>query len=62
MELVYSVEQRITWYGSIRLGRETLEEYWQKPGELAHYARATVDILYRFPFGAQELEGIAARP
>ena len=36
-------------------------EYWQKPEELAHYARATVDILFKFPFGTQELEGIAAR-
>ena len=32
-----------------------------KPDELAHYARATVDILFKFPFGTQELEGIAAR-
>ncbi|MGC8990341.1 MAG: His/Gly/Thr/Pro-type tRNA ligase C-terminal domain-containing protein, partial [Verrucomicrobiia bacterium] len=31
------------------------------PEELAYYARATVDILYKFPFGTQELEGIAAR-
>jgi glycyl-tRNA synthetase len=38
-----------------------LEEYWQTPEELAHYARATVDILFKFPFGTQELEGIAAR-
>jgi glycyl-tRNA synthetase len=38
-----------------------LEEYWQKPEELAHYARACVDILFKFPFGTQELEGIAAR-
>src|ERR1039458_674950 len=29
--------------------------------ELAHYARACVDILFKFPFGTQELEGIAAR-
>ncbi len=36
-------------------------EYWQKPEELAHYARACVDIEYDFPFGRQELEGIAAR-
>ena len=41
--------------------RTTLEEYWQKPEELAHYAKATVDILFKFPFGTQELEGIAAR-
>ena len=57
----YWVEQRVQWYESIGLGRDTLVEYWQKKEELAHYARATVDILYKFPFGTQELEGIAAR-
>jgi glycyl-tRNA synthetase len=57
----YWVEQRMRWYESIGLSRDTLEQYWQKPEELAHYARATVDILYKFPFGTQELEGIAAR-
>jgi glycyl-tRNA synthetase len=57
----YWVEERIRFYESIGLPRESLEEYWQKPEELAHYAKATVDILYKFPFGTQELEGIAAR-
>jgi len=57
----YWVEERIRFYESIGLPRTTLEEYWQKPDELAHYAKATVDILYQFPFGTQELEGIAAR-
>jgi glycyl-tRNA synthetase len=57
----YWVEQRMRWYESIGLGRDTLVEYWQKKEELAHYAKATVDILYKFPFGTQELEGIAAR-
>lgn len=57
----YWVEERIRFYESIGLPRTTLEEYWQKPEELAHYARATVDLLFKFPFGTQELEGIAAR-
>ena len=57
----YWVEQRLKWYESIGLSRDTLEEYWQKKEELAHYAKATVDILFKFPFGTQELEGIAAR-
>ncbi len=66
----YWVEQRIHWYESIGLPRATLVEYWQKPEELAHYARATVDILFKFPFSkrddrgeltGEELEGIAAR-
>jgi glycyl-tRNA synthetase len=57
----YWVEERIRFYESIGLPRTSLEEYWQKKEELAHYAKACVDILYKFPFGAQELEGIAAR-
>jgi glycyl-tRNA synthetase len=57
----YWVEQRLRWYESIGLPRTSLEIYWQDRKELAHYARACVDILYKFPFGTQELEGIAAR-
>jgi glycyl-tRNA synthetase len=57
----YWVEERMRWYESIGLSRDTLEQYWQTKEELAHYAKATVDILFKFPFGTQELEGIAAR-
>jgi glycyl-tRNA synthetase len=68
--LKYWVEERIKFYEGIGLPRESLVEYWQKPEELAHYARATVDILYKFPFSkrdaqgelmGEELEGVAAR-
>ncbi len=66
----YWVEERIRFYEGIGLPRNTLVEYWQTRQELAHYARATVDILYKFPFSkrdekgelkGEELEGIAAR-
>ena len=66
----YWVEERVKFYECIGLPRMTLVEYWQKPEELAHYARATVDILYKFPFSkrdekgeltGEELEGVAAR-
>src|SRR5689334_5608894 len=66
----YWVEERFRYYESIGLPRASLVEYWQKPDELAHYARATVDILYKFPFSkrdekgelmGEELEGVAAR-
>jgi glycyl-tRNA synthetase len=57
----YWVDQRTKYYASIGLGPEVLAYHWQKPEELAHYARATVDILFKFPFGTEELEGIAAR-
>jgi glycyl-tRNA synthetase len=59
--LKYWVEERIRFYQDIGLPRTSLKEYWQKPEELAHYAKATVDILFEFPFGTEELEGIAAR-
>jgi glycyl-tRNA synthetase len=55
------VAERVKWYESIGLSRNTLDFHWQKKEELAHYAKACVDILYQFPFGTQELEGIAAR-
>ena len=57
----YWVEQRLSWYESIGLPADSLELHWQSDEELAHYARATVDIMFKFPFGVQELEGIAAR-
>jgi glycyl-tRNA synthetase len=66
----YWVEERFRFYQEIGLPRESLVEYWQKSDELAHYARATVDILYKFHFSkrneqgelaGEELEGVAAR-
>ena len=57
----YWEKQRVDYYDSIGLGADVLDYHWQKPDELAHYARACVDILFKFPFGTEELEGIAAR-
>jgi glycyl-tRNA synthetase len=57
----YWVAQRTEFYRRIGLGPDVLDYHWQKPEELAHYARACVDILFKFPFGTEELEGIAAR-
>ena len=57
----YWVEQRTRFYAEIGLGAEVLDYHWQTTEELAHYARACVDILFKFPFGTEELEGIAAR-
>jgi glycyl-tRNA synthetase len=66
----YWVEERVRFYEGIGLSRDTLGFHRQTPEELAHYARACVDILYKFPFSKKdadgnvagdELEGIAAR-
>jgi len=56
----YWVDQRTKFYQGIGLG-DALDYHWQTPDELAHYSRACVDILFKFPFGTDELEGIAAR-
>jgi glycyl-tRNA synthetase len=66
----YWVEERVRFYEGIGLSRETLGFHHQTPTELAHYARACTDILFKFPFSKKdahgnvagdELEGIAAR-
>ncbi len=57
------VEQRFNWYVKLGLSPERLLKREQTAEELAHYAKATVDIEYLFPgsLGFSELEGIANR-
>ena len=57
----YWVTRRMEWYKSIGLPESSLTRFCYPKEKLAHYAKACVDILYDFPFGTQELEGIAAR-
>jgi len=57
----YWVAERMKWYESIGLPASSLGQHVYPKEELAHYASACVDVLYDFPFGRQELEGIAAR-
>jgi glycyl-tRNA synthetase len=42
------VESRYNWYTSLGIKPENLRKYVQEKDELAHYAKATVDLLYRF--------------
>jgi glycyl-tRNA synthetase len=55
------VEARLAWWREQGLDGDNLRAQEQAPEELSHYAKATVDILYRFPHGLEELEGIANR-
>jgi glycyl-tRNA synthetase len=57
------VNQRFDWYINMGIAPERLRKRDQTPEELAHYAKATVDIEYLFPgsLGFSELEGIANR-
>jgi len=51
----------LDWLRSIGLRSELLGEDVHPQEKLAHYSRACTDITFRYPFGVQELWGIAAR-
>lgn len=55
------VDTRLNWWKEQGLSFENLKLLPQKKEELAHYSKATTDILYHFPHGFEELEGIANR-
>lgn len=55
------VDDRLNWWKAQGLASDNLVLLEQPKEELAHYSKATVDILYRFPHGLEELEGVANR-
>lgn len=55
------LENRLNWWIEQGLVRDNLQIEHQKPEDLAHYSKQTADILYRFPHGFEELEGVADR-
>ncbi len=57
----YWVKERLNWHKSIGLPNDMLGIDIHKNEKLAHYAKACTDITFQYPFGTQELEGIAAR-
>ncbi|HEY7974631.1 MAG TPA: glycine--tRNA ligase, partial [Ktedonobacterales bacterium] len=57
----YWKDQRRQWYLDLGMTPEHLSWHEHGPDELAHYARAAVDIYYQFPFGNKEIEGIHDR-
>jgi len=57
----YWVDRRLQWFLDLGVSREKLRLRPHEADELAHYAKAAVDVEYEFPFGWSELEGIANR-
>ena len=57
----YWVAQRRKWWVAQGLDDSKLQSFHQPKEELSHYSKATVDLLYKFPHGDEELEGIANR-
>ena len=55
------VQARFDWYVNYGIRPNNLRLRQHAGDELAHYAKATYDIEYRFPWGWGELEGIANR-
>ncbi len=59
--LKYWLDERLAFYEEIGLSREKLRVLDVPAEERAHYSKGTYDIEYEFPFGVQELEGVAYR-
>ena len=57
----YWVKARIDWWIEQGINRDNLEVFEAPKNDLSHYSKATTDLLYKFPHGFEELEGIANR-
>jgi glycyl-tRNA synthetase len=59
--LEYWKDERLKFYENIGLPREKLHVLTVPDADRAFYSKGTYDIEYDFPFGRQELEGVAYR-
>src|SRR5438046_7401206 len=59
--LDYWLEERLKFYENIGILRDKLHARKVPDDERAFYSKGTYDIEYDFPFGRQELEGVAYR-
>jgi len=59
--LEYWKDQRLIWWKSLGLDVEKLRFRKHGDDELAHYSDGCFDVEYNFPWGWDELEGIASR-
>jgi glycyl-tRNA synthetase len=57
----YWVDERHRWYLDLGMSDDNLRLRSHDQEELAHYAAACSDVEYRYPWGWDELEGIANR-
>ena len=57
----YWLGARLQWYRDLGMKPDNVRLRAHEQSELAHYAAATSDVEYLFPWGWDELEGIANR-
>jgi len=55
------VKDRVNWWEKQGIRKKNLELVDIPKEDLSHYSKKTVDIMYRFPHGLEELEGVANR-
>jgi len=59
--LDFWVQTRLKWWVDQGINQKNLELYTVGRDKLSHYSKTTIDIMYAFPHGLEELEGIANR-
>jgi len=57
----YWVDKRLNWWSEQGVNSDKLKLLEVEKKDLSHYSKATFDIMYDFPHGLEELEGIANR-
>ncbi len=57
----YWLEERLNWWENQGVPRSSIEILNVPDDELSHYSKKTYDLMYKFPHGVEELEGIANR-
>jgi glycyl-tRNA synthetase len=57
----YWLDQRLSWYVDLGMDPSHLRLRHHDADELSHYSSSTADVEYLFPWGWDELEGIANR-
>jgi glycyl-tRNA synthetase len=55
------IEERSKWWESQGVSKKKIRFFEVPKNELSHYSKRTVDLMYEFPHGEEELEGIANR-
>jgi len=55
------LQERLNWWSKQGIPEKKLDVYDVPRKELAHYSKSTIDIMYKFPHGTEELEGVANR-
>jgi len=57
----YWVEKRLAWWVKQGVSNKNISLYDVPKNELSHYSKKTTDLMYEFPHGLEELEGVANR-